>query len=170
MTKNKDLLNVQQRRLGAMLKQAPTIIDPGYWYWAEVGTREPNHVVDNGIFGDAWPKTWTEMGPCGAQVLSEPSPQYAVLLIPTWGDGFDRLKLLIRPYFALGWENLTANTRIHFPRCHVGSWEGYPIVLAEQHYSEVAKRKVPYSMFTTGSTNVERDVMIESEDGGGGNR
>jgi hypothetical protein len=157
---NKDLLNRTQRRLGAMLKQNPTIVDPGYWYYANVDSPEPSYDVDNYIFQDPWPKTWTPLGPCGAVLMSEPSPQNAVLLIPNWGDGFDRLKLLIRPYFALGWENLTANTRIHVARAHIGKWEDYPIVLCEQHYSESAKRAVPWSMYTTGSTTVERDAEI----------
>jgi hypothetical protein len=155
---NKDMLTKVQRRLGASLIQPPTIVDDGWWYYGEVGTPEPSYEVSDFIFVDPWPKLWNSMGACGGALLSEPSPQNAVMLIPSWGDGFERLKLLMRPYFALGWENLTANTRMHFPRCHVTQWENHPIILAEQHYSRGSQRGVPWSMFTTGIPDQREDV------------
>src|SRR5690349_24483020 len=105
MAQNKDLLTPEQQRLGGLLQQSPTIIDPGWWHYAPVGAPEPDYTVERGVFVDSWNKVhWHELGPCGAVVLSEPGSTNAVLLIPSWKDGFNRLQLIMPKYFALGWE------------------------------------------------------------------
>jgi hypothetical protein len=164
MPMNKDMLTRQQRQLGASLIDNPTIIDPGTWWYGNIGAAEPSYEVEDNQFVDAVPKyTWTKFAESDRGVLlTEPSPQNAVLLIPAWGDGFERLKLMVRPYFALLWENATRNTRIHIAKAHVGKWDDNVVLIAEEYYSESAKRSVPWSMYTTGSTEVARDAEVES--------
>lgn len=48
---------------------APTVsvsalsTDPGYLYWAPLGTAEPTHTVGGSIFTDAWAAAWIYLGP-----------------------------------------------------------------------------------------------------------
>lgn len=36
--------------------------DPGYLFWAPLGTAEPTHTVAGSVFTDAWPAAWKVLG------------------------------------------------------------------------------------------------------------
>lgn len=36
--------------------------DPGYLFWAPLGSTEPTHTVTGGVFSDAWPAAWLLLG------------------------------------------------------------------------------------------------------------
>jgi hypothetical protein len=36
--------------------------DPGYLFWAPLGSTEPTHTVAGGVFTDAWPVAWVALG------------------------------------------------------------------------------------------------------------
>jgi hypothetical protein len=36
--------------------------DPGYLFWAPIGTAEPTHAVTSSVFSDAWPGAWLPLG------------------------------------------------------------------------------------------------------------
>lgn len=36
--------------------------DPGFLFWAPLGTAEPTHAVTGSVFSDAWPAAWIRLG------------------------------------------------------------------------------------------------------------
>jgi hypothetical protein len=36
--------------------------DPGFLFWAPLGTTEPTHAVTGSVFSDAWPVAWIRLG------------------------------------------------------------------------------------------------------------
>lgn len=38
------------------------LVDPGWLFWAPLGTSEPTHTVTGGVFSDAWPAAWLPLG------------------------------------------------------------------------------------------------------------
>lgn len=38
------------------------LVDPGWLFWAPLGTPEPTHTVTGGVFSDAWPAAWLPLG------------------------------------------------------------------------------------------------------------
>jgi hypothetical protein len=36
--------------------------DPGFLFWAPLGTAEPTHAVTGSVFSDAWPVAWVRLG------------------------------------------------------------------------------------------------------------
>ena len=36
--------------------------DPGFLFWAPLGTAEPTHAVTGSVFSDAWPVAWIRLG------------------------------------------------------------------------------------------------------------
>jgi hypothetical protein len=36
--------------------------DPGFLFWAPIGTAEPTHAVTASVFSDAWPAAWIRLG------------------------------------------------------------------------------------------------------------
>lgn len=37
-------------------------VDPGFLFWAPLGTAEPTHAVTGSVFSDAWPVAWIRLG------------------------------------------------------------------------------------------------------------